>query len=470
MNWIKRLLNTVDVVARGRVERALPFWPVEWIDRLQRYRLRAIIRHSYDTVPFYRKAMDERGLHPSDFRTVADLSNLPLIDGIMLQRDPEAFLSTRYDDDSRRPYYSLGSTSGIRRIVYWDNASVLRKQTYGVRDRTVLSNLLGQGAGYLHVHISAAGSASSYSEMRASWQSSTLTSQSRARHRTMSADQPFELVAERINALRPEVVSSHGSYAEQFFRFLSDRQITLSVPRVWVYGADTLPPSGRELIENRFGCPVYSTYQATETGRLGFQCEQRQGFHLNIDLCALRLIDEDGRTVEPGQSGDVVISNLHNRAMVLLNYRLGDRAVLASEPCSCGRSLPLLEHLEGRTTEVVCLADGRSISGLALEGLCKVELSPTLQVQIVQHAPGQIKWRIVPFSSADQDTLRRSLLEKCRLVLGEGTQVDVEFVGKIPTTPQGKFLRVVTPSEVSGRSTRTAQGQRWMNEPDSQAP
>jgi phenylacetate-CoA ligase len=459
MNPIRRLLNTASVLAYRPVERTVPFWPTEWIERLQRYRLRAIIRHAYETVPFYRQAMDERGLRPTDFRTLEDLAKLPLIDGMTVQRDVEAFLSTRYGDDSRQPYYTLGSTSGIRRVIYWDNASVLRKQTYGVRDRAVLSNLLGQGTGYLHLHISASGSASSYAEMSASWQASTLISQSRARHRSLSAGQPFELVAETINDLRPEVVSSHGSYAEQFFRFLSDRQMTLSVPRVWVYGSDMLPPSGRELIENMFGCPVYSTYQATETGRLGFQCEKRQGFHLNIDLCALRLIDEHERTVEPGQSGDVVISNLHNRAMVLLNYRLGDRAVLASEPCSCGRSLPMLEHLEGRTTEVVYLADGRSIPGLALEGLCKVELRPTLQIQIVQHAPGQIEWRIVPFSSADRDALRRKLLEKCRLVLGEDTQVEVEFVETIPFTPQGKFLRVVSHIEAPDAPDAVSQGE-----------
>ena len=85
MNRAKRLLNTVDLVARGAIERSIPFWPTEWIDRLQRYRLRAIIYHAYDTVPFYRQVMNERGLHPSDFRTVEDLSKLPLIDGLTLE-------------------------------------------------------------------------------------------------------------------------------------------------------------------------------------------------------------------------------------------------------------------------------------------------------------------------------------------------------------------------------------------------
>jgi phenylacetate-CoA ligase len=85
-----------------------------------------------------------------------------------------------------------------------------------------------------------------------------------------------------------------------------------------------------------------------EAGTIGFQCERREGFHLNVDLCAVRIVDAEGRTVPPGTSGDIVISSLDNRATVLLNYRIGDRGTLSPQPCPCGRSLPLLASLEGR--------------------------------------------------------------------------------------------------------------------------
>jgi phenylacetate-CoA ligase len=456
MSRIRRLFNTAYVGAYGPVERTIPFRPIERIEQLQRYRLRAIIRHAYDTVPFYRQAMNERGLRPSDFRTVADLSKLPLIDGVTLRTNTEAFLSTRCGDDSRQGFYSAGSSSGIIRLIYWDNTSILRKLACHERDRVVLNNLLGSGSRDPKVYIIP--SESTGIKLRAYWREYTLLPLSRSQHQTLSPDQPLDVVAERINDIRPQVVFSYGSYAEHFFRFLADRQMRVAVPRVWVSGGDMLSPRGRELIENRFGCPTYSTYQSTETGRLGFECERRQGFHLNIDLCSVRLIDEDGRTVEPGEVGEVVISNLHNRATVLLNYRLDDWGVMAREPCTCGRSLPVLQRLEGRTSEMLHLADGRSISGLTLEAYCDPELTTTIQLQIVQPRSGQIRWRIVPFSNADRDTLRRSLLEKCRLVLGEDTQVDVEFVEKIRTTPQGKLLRVVCPSEPPDGPDASTQG------------
>jgi phenylacetate-CoA ligase len=457
MNWIQRLLSSIYVVARGRVERTVPFWPFERMERLQRYRLRKIIRHAYETVPFYRQAMDERGLRPGDFRTVDDLAKLPLIDGLMVQRNVEAFLSTRYNEDSRVVLHSSGSSSGIRRGIYWDKTSFLAQRAIAVRDQVVVTSIVGNRP-HVSVHIVAPGSDTYV--VRAFLQSSTLNRRGYGQHHIVPPEQPFELVAERLNSVQPQLVASNSSYAEQFFRFLADRQMSITPPRVWIYGADMLSARGKDLIENTFGCPTYSTYRATEALRLGFQCEQRQGFHLNVDLCSLRIVDEAGRTLAPGELGEVVISNLHNRAMVLLNYRLDDWGVMAQEPCSCGRSLPLLERLEGRSSEILQLADGRIISSLSLDASCYDALKPTLQVQIVHPAPGHIRWRIVPSSGADPDTLRRDLLERCRVVLGEDTKVEVEFVDEIPSTPQGKFLRVVSQAEARDAPDSITQGDK----------
>ncbi len=219
------------------------------------------------------------------------------------------------------------------------------------------------------------------------------------------------------------------------------------LPRVWKYGGDMLSPDGRDLIEGRFGCTVYSTYQAVEMSRIGFECERRRGFHLNMDLCALRVIDESGRDVAAGEDGEIIASNLHNRAMVLLNYRLGDWGALAVEPCPCGRSLPLLERLEGRRTEAIVLGDGRVLSALIVGSLFKRENAAALKVQIVHPAPGVVRWRIVPFAGVDREAWRSAILTRGKDVLGESTRVEVEFVADIPPAPSGKYPLVATAEE-----------------------
>ncbi len=441
MNWFKRLLNTGYVGARAGIERRVPFWPIERIERLQRYRVRAMIRHAYETVPFYRDAMQQRGLRPVDFQSADDLARLPLLDDLTVRDHPEQFASTRYDGQSRLTAYTSGSSSYVQKKIYWDHAALVDRLAYSERDRAVLNTLLGQGWGQRQLYIFPPDSMTLV--IRAFWDAATLTPPRLAERHFLSADLPLDEVLRAIGTIKPRVVFSYGSYADLFFRSLADRGLPIAAPRVWMYGADMLSAGARELMENQYGCVAYSTYQSGETGRIGFQCERRRGFHLNVDTVAVRMADEEGRTVKPGEVGEVVISNLHNRAMVLLNYRLGDLGAFSTEPCPCGRSLPLLEHFEGRCTEMVRLADGRKLPSVVLEMSFKDELQDTIQAQIAELSPGRVCWRLVPCSQVDRDTLRARMLAKSSYVFGPQTEVTVEFAEHIPNSRGGKFRRVI---------------------------
>lgn len=443
--WPTRLVNTGHTVVLAAVERRIPFWPMERIERLQRRRLRSIVRHAYETVPYYRRTMDELGLRPRDFETVADIAKLPLLDDALVREDPEQFASTRYDDRTRRTSFTSGSRSRIRKRIYWDYASVPHRRAYSERDRAVVVKMLGKDWGRRQLYVFPPTGNVSISMASAGARLWVPTRVARC-HR-FPAEEPFAALVAKLNAFRPDVVFSYGSYAEQFFRFLVDSGTTPALPRVWRYAGDMLSPGGKELIEGRFGCMVYSTYQSVETARIGFQCERRQGFHLNIDLCPIRVVDAAGREIPPGEDGEIVVSNLHNRAMVLLNYRLGDWGALATGPCPCGRSLPLLERLDGRRSEAISLADGRVLSSLVVGSLFPRQLVSALKAQVVQPTPGTVRWRIVPFGGVDREAMRSAILARGRDVLGEGTRVEVEFVADIPPAPSGKFSLVAQAEE-----------------------
>ncbi len=440
INLPRRLANTAYLALMAFRERRIPFWPLERIEHLQQRRLRSMIQHAYDTVPFYRQVMEERRLRPHDFRTAADLEALPLIDGIEVRENGEQFLSSSYRD---RPKLTLQTSSAytyVQKLIHWDDEALLRRLITAERDREVLNRLLGKGWGQVQVFLLPENSVSL--KTRTFWDGRTVTPHSLAHRFFLSPERPFDEVIAQINTIRPQVVFSYGSYAEEFFHFVAESTPQIALPRVWMYGGDMLSEAAREFIEKNFDCMIYSTYQAVETSKIGFQCERRQGFHLNIDLCALRLVDESGKNVKPGEEGEVVISNLYNRATVLLNYRLGDRGILAPDLCSCGRSLPLLEQLKGRVSETIRLPNGRRIDTETLSLSFKDELGPSLLAQLSQTGPDQVLWRIVPSLSADREELAQQVLEKSRFLLGN-VEVRVEFLEKIPRTPAGKFRRVV---------------------------
>ena len=461
----RRAANTAWIAAIRRREHDLPYWPPERIEALRRRRVRAIVDHAYATVPFYRRAMDARGLTPGDIRDPDDLGRLPLLDGTAVRVDEESFLSSAYSRDELEVFRTSGSESGVRRNVYWDRAYLLRGMALAERDRSVLMGLSGETgiaatvreiagegragrflarvAGDLRDHqklsIFAGDSATRF--MRDIWSEQTLLPARTPHHHHLWPELPFDVVAERMNEIKPRVAFSFGSYIDQFFRYIADRREPVAVPRVWMYTGDRLSEEGKNIAEEQFGCRIYSLYSAMEAHRLGFQCERGDGFHLNTDMFGVRIVDDDGADLPPGEPGHVVVSNLLNRGMVLLNYRLGDRAALDTAPCRCGRTLPLLSRLEGRRSEIVRLADGRELSSLMLEGMFRDQLSNTLKVQFVQNGDRALTWKIVPLPTADPDWIRESVTEKARQVLG-GTVVKVELVPDIPQTPQGKFLRV----------------------------
>ncbi|MGZ8263962.1 MAG: phenylacetate--CoA ligase family protein [Burkholderiales bacterium] len=466
------------LLAASAIERRIPWWPTERIERLQHRRIRAMLDYAYRNVPFYRRVLDERGLAPSDFAGAGDLERLPLIDGATLSANPDDLTAEQYRHEGREVFNTSGSTTGIRKRICWDHGALMRRFARGERDRIVITRLASESwaASMLrefvtterartlasrllridseaHQRLQILPADFSSRTMRAIGSERSLIPRRPLHYHHLSPTAPFEVAAAQIRAIKPRVVYSFGSYAEQFFRYLADCGADVPLPRLWVYLGDMVSDVARDLADE-LGCRLYSVYGAMEAGTIGFQCERREGFHLNVDLCAVRIVDAKGRTLPPGTSGDIVISSLDNHATVLLNYRIGDRGTLSPQPCPCGRSLPLLASLEGRRSEMIRLPDGRAISSLMLEGMFRAELRRTRQAQIEQLGPGELRWHIVPFASADREALRAAFAARAAQTLGPATTLTIEFREQIERTEQGKFVRAIVRSTGSDHAAR----------------
>ena len=446
-------------------ERRLPRWSPERLERLQAARVRAIVGHAHASVPFYREAMDERGLRPADFRRASDLALLPLVTPAELRSGVERFTSSRVPAAERELLTTSGTEAGGRGEVYWDREFVLRSLVTAERDRAVIAALAGErrgpsavrelvggGAGErprrgrladpsaAHRRISIFPSDIAARRMRVRWSEETLIPARSGHHEYLHAFTPLAEAAERFTEVRPRVVFSYGSYADQFLRY-ADARGDVPLPVLWVVGGDAIGRHARA-IAGRHGVRVLSVYSAVEVDRIGFQCERLGGHHLNADVCHVRVAGDDGRDAAPGEVGDVIVSNLLNRATVVLNYRLGDRAALDPGRCGCGRTLPLLASLEGRRSELVRLEDGREVSALVLNQLFEAELAATLKSQLRQSGPGVLRWAVVPGPGADPAAIRSAMLARAGDVLS-GSTVEIDIVDDIEPTTRGKFRSAV---------------------------
>lgn len=438
---------TADLLTRARgtwtILRALPgqrrilYLPPERLHALRDRRVRELVRYAAETVPHYRDLFRTEGIDPGDIRTAGDLAALPLLEKRAVQADPERFRSTSPRGAAAIAFHTAGSTGTPTRI-YRDRASLLANVAYSERERTVESHFCGARYRYPVVQLTLP--EGNDLRVRAYYDTGSFRPLRPVLTPVSMADPP-ERIAAALAQLRPLVLRGRGSAVEHLFRVAAERGLELHLPRVVLYGADRMTDEGRRLIEDRFGVPVLSRFGAIESFKIGFSCEERRGLHLHEDLCHAWIAGPDGRPVESGAHGEIVISDLTNRGSVLLNYRLGDLGRLAPAGCSCGRTSRLLADLEGRVDEIVELADGTCLHPILLEAVLR-ERSGILRFQIEQLERERF---VVRLETVDEPAYRHAAeavgTELHRLL--RGADVTVERQAELVATPGGKFRPVL---------------------------
>ena len=183
---------------------------------------------------------------------------------------------------------------------------------------------------------------------------------------------------------------------------------------------------------------MISRYNAVEAFKIGFTCEERDGVHLEDDLCHVRVLDDEGDEPPAGHVGEVVISNLVNRATVLLNYRLGDVAARSPGGCACGRLTPMLADVGGRLERTLRAQDGRFVP----EGAIQVRLKDrgAQSFQLVQLARDAYELKVV---AEDYEGIRLKLVEDLRDLLGEDASIETSRHTQLKPGPRGVFQYVL---------------------------
>jgi phenylacetate-CoA ligase len=443
--WISKAYGTFTVLRHMRAQRRVPYLPPEELRALRDRQVRQIVRYAAQTVPYYRECFREQGIDAADIRSAEDLDRLPLLTKEMVRSEPQRFCSTSRLGREALRMSTTGSTAEPL-DVYLDRQSILMAAAYGQRQGDALRTVLGGDMPRRIVRLGTAGTASA--RMAAFIQEKSMMRRP-PQVLELSTLQPMEEVIEAINDFRPDSISGYGSYIEPLFRTVARQGIQMHLPRLVFYGASEISPSGIRLIEEEFGVPVMAGYGATEAPHIAFMCERRDGYHVNVDLVHLRLVDAGGESVPQGQVGEVVVSNLYNRGSVLLNYRLGDLAVLSREPCPCGRTLPRLANLEGRVRDPIYLPNGRFVTHYIAD-LIFYRLSPrqggeVLQYQLIQWELDRFELRLATVDRAAFARVAGLFVEELRQTVGDAATIEtVYYQGLLPGGRKAKARRVIS--------------------------
>jgi len=434
-----------DSVALRRGLEDSQWWPRERIEALQLDRLRALLTHAREHVPYYRESFARIGFDPATIGSLADLQRLPFLGKAEIRANTEGL---KADDAVGLARFNTGGSSGEPLIFFIGN----RRVSHDVAAKWRATRWWGVDIGDPEIVV---------------WGSPIeLGAQDRVRairdrlFRTellpafeMSGTKLDGFVA-RIRARRPKMLFGYPSALSHIGLHAEKRGIRMDDLGIKVAfcTSERLYDHQREAIERVFGCPVANGYGSRDAGFIAHQCPSG-GMHLTAEDLVVEIVDGEGRVLPPGQAGEIVVTHLATGDFPFIRYRTGDVAVMDTATCACGRGLPMLREIQGRTTDFVVARDGTVMHGLALIYVLR-DLPQVAGFRIVQESLELTRVQVVPGPGFDGDTvdhIQRGLVAR----LGEEVRIEVERVAAIAPEKSGKYRYVLSKVDVSEVSCAT---------------
>ena len=266
------------------------------------------------------------------------------------------------------------------------------------------------------------------------------------RRKVFSAFQLTESVtvdlARMVARYQPDSIVAYTNAIYTFAKNLQERGLRPYSPQSIVVGAEKLHPFQRETIESVFQAPVFETYGCREFMMIGGECSEHHGLHLTMENLLVEIVDDDGKPTPKSEIGNVVVTDLYNYGMPMVRYLTGDQAVAGWGTCRCGRGLPTLSEVRGRSADTIRTPDGRQIPGVFFPHLLK-DFAGIRQFQVVQSSRDHLQLKVVLGQNWDA-ALQPVLLQRVRRTVGDEVQLDWTPVESIPLTKAGKHRVVVS--------------------------
>lgn len=430
-------------ISRLRLLRSSQRWDSQQLAKWQLEHLKALLRHAERNVPFYRQRFRENGFSSDAMTSLTDIRRIPILTKQDIRDHNEELKAVNIPSSRFLPGRTGGSTGVPMHFYYdrdgrnWSRATTMRCAEWAglyLGDR--LSTMSGSHFDY---------NLSKLLLIRfRNWVLRT-----RPFTMTVVTDEVMCEYATAMKAWKPKVLWGYASALYLFADFILRTQYTGIELHSIVSTSETLLPEWRATIENAFGCRVFDHYGERAFYVAG-ECEEHSGFHVNAETLVVETVQ--GRVAAAsGEIGKIIVTDLFNYAFPFIRYDTDDVGVRTDRHCKCGRTLPLLDKIEGRVWDIIATPDGRYITPPSIS-LPLSDVANVNAYQLVQDRLDKVRVCIVPgthYSVEDTQYIRNAL----HSILGDTINLEVEFVQHIPIPESGK-RRVVISHVTDGVLTR----------------
>lgn len=388
--------------------------------------LREMLRHAYATTPYYKGIFDRLRATPEDIKTPADYHRLP----VLTKQDIKEHIEEMWSRDFRREDLHAAATGGTT-----DTPVPLLRDIECIRERNAVQMRFNQWAGLEpgDKMFWVWGARMDFAEnpswrwrlydrqlMRQVWAPSSLLN-----------EEIMAKYADEMERFRPQAILAYPTPLAMFAEYLQASGRSFHRPKTVICTAEPLQPEQRRAIDAAFGVRTFNHYGSRDFGMIAAECEFHNGLHVNPAAVYLEYAQGEGVDLS-----EVLVTDLLNRGMPMLRYRVNDCAEPGGE-CPCGRRYPLMRAVEGRTADNFYLANGDVVPGVAFTNRL-IKVCPGIRkMQLIQEDYSRFTIRYVPaeaFSPSDLAQVREKFLQ----FLGDKVQVEFEGVTEIAREPSGK--------------------------------
>jgi phenylacetate-CoA ligase len=428
--WAK---GHATVAVHRALERTQWLPPAE-LAAYQQQRLAAFMTDASARVPYVQRLLAEHGLAPRDVSDLDGLRRLPLMDKATIRAHVEDLKARGARDLAR---FNTGGSSGEPLVFYigkerisHDVAAKWRATRWwnvdiGDREVVVWGSPIELGA---QDRVRALRDALLRTQLVPAFELSPAN---------------LDRFVAAIRRFRPRMLFGYPSSLALIARHAEAGGVALNTlgVRVAFVTSERLYDHQREAIERVFGCPVANGYGGRDAGFIAHACPHGS-LHITAEDIIVEVVGADGQPVPPGETGEIVITHLATADFPFIRYRTGDVGALDPQPCPCGRGLPVLGRLEGRTTDFIVAADGTVMHGLALIYVLR-DMEEIDQFKIVQESLMHTRVLVAAARPLPAERIA-DIRAQFQRRLGEGVDIAVEEVAHIPREHSGKYRYVVS--------------------------
>lgn len=401
----------------------------------QNYQVASLVKHAYETVPYYSDLMRKMKLAPEDITTVNDLPKLPVLTREDVIINASKLLSSSFKRKNLIHGHTSGTT-GSPLNFYWDRNMWILNNVFDWRQKKWAGLNLGDPYCVLLGRPIVA-----IDRVKPPfWQLNRYENQLWMSSFHLSPKN-VEDYYNKIASYSPKLIEGYPSTLYVLSKLFNDECRSVQLVAT-LSSSETLFDYQKDMVRSVFKCENFDFYGLAERVIWATECEAHVGKHLNMEYGVTEIVDNDCNPLPKGKEGFLVGTSLHNYGMPFIRYKTTDISSISSEECSCGRKMPLMGNVTTKMEDLILTPSGKYISSSVLTHPFK-PLKNIAYSQIIQKKINLVVVKIVKRQGYNtQDT--KNLLKEFSNRVGPDIEVQVEIVDNIPREKSGKFRWIIS--------------------------